>query len=341
MASFTFAKPLSVQVIIVSYRTAELVSRSLAALLEERKLAQKVNVKLTCYVIDNSGIDFESIDAYVKQHGFGDWVHVVKADRNGGFAYGNNRGFEYGFKHNPVIDYFFLLNPDAIVRPEAVLHLLDFMEKNPSAGTAGSSLENERGELWPMAFRFPRMLTEVVSALDFGPLYRAFEDKMVARTMGSTNEEVDWFPGASMMVRARAIKELGGMDESFFLYYEETDFCLKLKRHGWTNWYVPISRVMHIAGQSSGITAEGADTRKLPAYWFDSRRRYFIKNHGVRYAVLMDALANAANVANVFHNTLRGRQKRLRNDYVKDFLRGSCVTPQNCTIEPNRERLAP
>src|SRR5690606_37983075 len=217
-----------------------------------------------------------------------------------------------GLAREPKPDYFFLLNPDAVVRPGAISELVAFMEAHPDAGSAGSSLENERGELWPVAFRFPDMLNEVIPALQFGPLYRLFADRMVARTMGDAIEEVDWFPGAAMMCRASVIEELGGMDESYFLYYEETDFCLKLKRHGWKNWYVPASRVMHIAGKSTGVTSEGADVKRLPSYWFESRRRYFLKNYGKTYAVCTDALTTAANLAGEVQMRLRGKPEKLR-----------------------------
>jgi hypothetical protein len=78
------------------------------------------------------------------------------------------------------------------------------------------------------------------------------------------------------------------MDEQYFLYFEETDFCLHARRAGWSCWYVPASRVMHIAGQSTGVTNRDGPPRRRPQYLFDSRRRYFVKNHGLGYAALAD-----------------------------------------------------
>ena len=92
-----------------------------------------------------------------------------------------------------------------------------------------------------------------------------------------------------MFVRREAYDSIGLMDEGFFLYFEETDFCLRAQRAGWECWYVPESRVHHIRGQSTGVTEIGSQ-RRLPSYWFDSRRRYFIKSHGLAYAVLADLL---------------------------------------------------
>jgi N-acetylglucosaminyl-diphospho-decaprenol L-rhamnosyltransferase len=86
----------SVQVITVSYRSAELVKKSLHALAPERALLAPLGIQLTCFIIDNSQLDHEPIRAEVSAQGWSDWVTVVCAERNGGFAYGNNRGFEFG-----------------------------------------------------------------------------------------------------------------------------------------------------------------------------------------------------------------------------------------------------
>ena len=92
-----------------------------------------------------------------------------------------------------------------------------------------------------------------------------------------------------MLVRREVYDTIGLMDEGFFLYFEETDFCLCAHRAGWECWYVPEGNVHHIRGQSTGLTEIGSK-RRLPSYWFDSRRRYFIKSHGFPFAVLADVL---------------------------------------------------
>lgn len=90
------------------------------------------------------------------------------------------------------------------------------------------------------------------------------------------------------MIRRPVFESIGLMDEEYFLYYEETDFCLQAKRAGWSCWYVPDSKVMHIAGQSTGVTDREGPPKRRPQYVFDSRRRYFVKNHGWLYAALAD-----------------------------------------------------
>ena len=73
---------------------------------------------------------------------------------------------------------------------------------------------------------------------------------------------------------------IGGLDENYFLYFEETDFCLRARKAGFATWYVPQSRVMHIAGQSTKVTEVSDTPKRLPGYWFESRRRYYAVTFG-------------------------------------------------------------
>jgi N-acetylglucosaminyl-diphospho-decaprenol L-rhamnosyltransferase len=110
----------------------------------------------------------------------------------------------------------------------------------------------------------------------------------IAPPVCDENCQTDWVAGASMMVRREVFETVGLMDEEYFLYYEELDFCLAVYRAGWSCWYVPASRVVHLVGQSSGVTNTTQKPKRRPAYWFESRRRYFVKNYGRLYAMLTE-----------------------------------------------------
>jgi N-acetylglucosaminyl-diphospho-decaprenol L-rhamnosyltransferase len=331
------SRPIRVMVIIVSYKTAELVKAALLSLLNERGLLQSKEIELVCCVVDNASGDTKQLRPFLTEPEWQEWVHLIEAEKNGGFAYGNNVGFRYAFEASKEPDYFLLLNPDAEVRPNAVHVLVDFLEKHPQAGTAGSSLEMENGELWPYAFRFPNIVDEAIQPLAFGALERLVERYIVLRRMGDSPSEVDWYPGAAMMIRAQVIRELGGMDESYFLYYEETDFCMKVQRRGWSHWYVPTSRVMHIAGQSTGVTGEAGKNKRLPDYWFDSRRRYFQKNFGLRYAMAADALALLGQTVGGLRRLMKGEEQPPLGEQLSDFYRGSSLRRSNQRVELSQE----
>ena len=99
---------------------------------------------------------------------------------------------------------------------------------------------------------------------------------------------VDWVAGASLLIRLEVFRAVGLLDPGYFMYYEEVDFCLKASRAGWPCWYVPSSRVVHLVGQSSGVTSSSRARRRLPRYWFAARKRFFVANHGRAKALAAD-----------------------------------------------------
>jgi len=279
-----------VLVVIVNYRSAQLTLTCLRSLIPERALPE-LDIKVV--VIENDSGDAEVLERELAAF---DDVTLIKAPRNGGFSYGNNLGFRFAYETGWVPDYFHLLNPDTRIYPGAVSELVRFMQRHPRAAIAGSKFENGDGTQWPYAFRFPTLLSEVEAGLKIGVASRLLENWMVLRKMPDEPTRVDWIPGASMLVRRELIEQIGGLDEEYFLYYEETDFCLKAQRNGWECWYVPASHVVHLAGQSTGVTSQDADTRAMPGYWFESRSRYFRRNHGYLYAALTTGATIAAHL---------------------------------------------
>ena len=91
------------------------------------------------------------------------------------------------------------------------------------------------------------------------------------------------------MVRREVFESIGLLDPEYFLYFEDMDLCRRALNAGWSCWYVPQSRVIHLVGQSSGVTDVRRRAQRLPRYWFDSRHRYFVKHHGWVYAALADS----------------------------------------------------
>lgn len=323
-------KMLRVAVVIVTYRSAALTLDCLRSLQSERLHPA---YQLSVVVVDNASGDYPMIADFIARKGWGDWVSLVEAPRNGGFAYGNNFGFAQAMRlWNP--DYLHMLNPDTRVKPGAVGALLAFLEHNPVVGIAGSSFENGDGSDWPIAFRFPTALSEMESGLRLGLMTRLLRRWVVARTMESRSQPIDWCAGASMMLRRSMLEEIGGLDERFFLYYEETEFCWRAREAGYQTWYVPSSRVIHIAGQSTGLTERGAAPKRLPDYLFESRRRYFLLTLGLRQACVTDLLALAAGALGTFKLVLQGRRHEIVPGYLSDLWRHSVLHRRNRVLAP-------
>jgi len=274
-----------VLVVIVNYRTPTLTINCLRSLLPEVQSLPSLQV----VVADNHSPDDSviQIQTAIRTEGWNNWAALQPLERNGGYAYGNNAVIRPTLQSQYPPDYFLLLNPDTQVRPGAIQTLVEFMETHPPVGLAGSGMESAEGVPKRRSFRFHTILSELDNGLRLGVVSKLLSHWTIVKPMPDEPAEADWLPGASLMVRRQVFETVGLMDEEYFLYYEETDFCLQAKRAGWSCWRVPESRVMHIAGQSTGVTTPGSHNR-LPQYWFESRRRYFIKNHGWLYAAIAD-----------------------------------------------------
>jgi N-acetylglucosaminyl-diphospho-decaprenol L-rhamnosyltransferase len=274
-------------VVIVNYRTGPLVVRCLESLRGE--VAAHAGCRVA--VVDNCSGDGSAdvIESAIRTQGWSAWAEVIRSPRNGGFAAGNNVALTPALRAADGPVCFWLLNPDTVVHPGALGTTLEFLAAHPQAGIVGTAIDEASGQAWPYAFRFPSIGGELIDGLRLGIATRVFQRWAVVRRMPDAPQEVDWVSGASFFVRREVFERAGLMDEGYFLYYEETDFCLAAQRAGVQCWYLPTARVTHIAGQSTGISSgmpEGR--RRMPSYWFDSRRRYFTKNHGRGYAVLAD-----------------------------------------------------
>ena len=303
----------TVAVVMVSYRSASLTIDCLGTLAAERAAGRPANLKVV--VVDNDSGDASLISAAVAQQGWADWVRVVRAPRNGGFGYGNNLGVATA-RAAWGVEWVHFLNPDTLVRPGAIVALRDFLAAHPRAAMAGGRFLNGDGSAWSYAFRFPGLVSECEHGLALGLFSRLCHRHVVPRVMGEQAAQIDWVSGASMMMRVTAFEQLRGFDEGFFLYYEETDLCLRAHQAGWQTWYVPDSLVVHLAGQSTGVTCRDQAPRRLPAYWYEARRHYFVLNHGRLRAAAIDA---AALLAHALGRAKRGLQGRA-TDNVPHFL---------------------
>jgi len=316
---------LKIAVVIVTYKSARLTVDSLASIQPERKLP---GCTIRAVVVDNASGDLPEIERAVRERGWSDWVTLLEAPTNGGFAYGNNLGIARAYQDGRP-DYVYLLNPDAQVRAGAIATLADFMESHPAVGIAGSSFENFDGSDWPMAFRFPTLQSEIICGLEFGLVSRLLRRWEVPIRMPKIAQPVDWICGASMMVRPAVLESIGALDENYFLYFEETDFCHRAKQAGFPTWYVPASRVMHIMGQSTSVTDVTQGTKRLPAYWFESRRRYFIRTFGVRRAQLIDLVAVIAYSLGLLKRVALRRTRSAVPYFVRDLMRHSVLWRRN------------
>jgi len=332
-ASTTLAQaPLEVAVVILTYKSAQLAINCLRSIADQRDISQ---ITIRVIVVDNASGDLPTIGAAVRENDWSSWVNLIEAPRNGGYAYGNNFGIQYAFADGTP-SYIYLLNPDTEVRAGAIGTLVRFLESHPDVAIAGSSFENPDGSPWPIAFRFPTLLSELMGGIQLGLLTSLLRRWEVPRHMGTTPEAVDWICGASMLIRPAVLEAIGGLDENYFLYYDETDFCRRARNAGFSTWYIPASRVMHIMGQSTRVTGVSAGPRRLPAYWFESRRRYFAVTFGIPRAILIDVVALIAHSLGWVKRLALRRRHTAVPYFMRDLIRYSILWPGNRALPAAR-----
>ena len=275
---------MSLLVVIVNFRVASLVVDCLRSIVPELPCVPKARV----VVVENGSGDNSAaiINEAIASDGWSGWCRLIVSERNLGFTGGNNLPIVEALGSTEPPRYFLLLNPDTILRPGALAALVEFMDQHPWIGIAGSRLEDPDGTPQRSAFRFKTPLGELEAYARIGPLTRLLDRYVVAPPIVDHPIKTDWVAGASMVVRREVFARVGPLDEGFFTYYDDIDFCLTAGRHGWQTWYVPRSRVVHLVGQSTGVNAI---PRRLPSYMLEARRRFFLKHYSCSYATVIDA----------------------------------------------------
>ncbi|MEZ6189276.1 MAG: glycosyltransferase family 2 protein [Planctomycetota bacterium] len=296
--------------VIVNYRTAELTLQALDALVPQ---LEEVGGKAV--VVDNDSGDGEALAAGIAERFAERPVELVVAPRNGGFGYGNNLAIRPALAGDDPPDYVYLLNPDAYPDPGAIQALLDYMDAHPQVGIAGTYVHFPDGSERRSMFRFPSVLGEVAHGMRNRLVDRLLEDYIAAPPVPQENCEAEVVSGASMILRRELLDEIGLFDEGYFLYYEETDLCLRAVRAGWDIHYVRDSSVGHVGGAATHL-----DKGPIPRYWFASRRRYFLKNHG-RATMWAANVAWATTYASwLARKTLLGDRSGFRPRRLRDFV---------------------
>jgi GT2 family glycosyltransferase len=248
-------------IVIVSYNTRQLLKEcldSVYASLAESILASEV------VVVDNASRDGSA--AMVREHF--PQVRLIANEDNRGFAAANNQALSNlqpptsNLHPPPPPEYVMLLNPDTILRRNgadvsgnALAKLIHFMDENPRAGACGARLLHSDGSFQHSAFAFPTLFQVL---FDFFPINHRLTDSCLngryPRRLYQAGRPfpIDHPLGAALIVRREAIEQVGLLDERFFIYCEEIDWCLRIKAAGWGIWCVPEAEIVHHVAQSTG-----------------------------------------------------------------------------------------
>jgi len=246
-------------VIIVNWNTKNLLLNCLDSVFKTIK-----EISFEIWVVDNGSTD-GSVEAVKSKFPS---VKIIKNKKNLGFAKANNQALKQISGRYAV-----LLNTDTILTDGALEKIFFFMEDNPEVGICGGQLLNEDGSKQRCFGNVPTLITDLLSKslleILFPKRYFSKRQKYEIPT------EVESITGACMVVRKKAIDEIGLLDEKFFLYYEETDWCYRMRQKGWKVFYHPQAYIYHLRGKSS----EKTQNKAIIEFW-KSRYNFFKKHYG-------------------------------------------------------------
>ena len=259
-------------VVIVNYKTASLVLDCIDTL-----SGQLDQVLDHIVVVDNQsgGNDIELITKGVEQHTVSSLVTIVAAAGNNGFSAGNNLGIKA-----VSAEYYLLANSDTLFRSNTITELLHVARQYSQAGIVSPRLEEPDGQPQISCFNFHTPISELIGAASTGIITRLFKKYRVVRPTTDLITMPQWTSFACVLIKKEVFETVGYMDEGYFMYYEDVDFCRKTIEAGFTIVNTPRARVVHLCGQSSGVAKKQRERKRLPSYYYSSRSRYFKKHYG-------------------------------------------------------------
>lgn len=270
---------MSLLVVITSYRAKELTLDCLRSLEGE----VKANPGMRVGICDNGNEDgtAQYLTRAITENGWQDWCYIRTVMPNRGFSGGNNVILREALTSNEVPDYFLLLNADTIVHPGTIHYLLDIGERKKDIGIIGPSMEDLNSIPQPSCFRFTSPVSELIRAAKTGPVSKLLANWMVPLfPIPDTMIEPDWVGFACVLIRREVFSDIGVLDEGYFLYFDDVDYCRSARNAGWGILYVPDVRIVHIEGQSTDMPDYTRKRKRRPAYWYVSRSWYFSKFYG-------------------------------------------------------------
>ncbi|MCO6045351.1 glycosyltransferase family 2 protein [Aeoliella sp. ICT_H6.2] len=265
-------------IVIVCYRSADLVIDCLHSL-----APQIDDVPGTRVEICENGTGEESLahlQAAIDMNRWSDWVSITPISPNRGFAGGNNVVLGPALASENPPRYLLLLNADTIVRPGAIRAMYDGLEAQPNVGILSPRLEWPDGTPQGSAFLDFTPLHEFIKAAGTGTVTRLFKRGHGGMPLSDEPHHAEWVSFACALIRREVFQKCGLLDEGYYLYYDDADYCRLTRQAGWDVLYYPLARVVHLRGRSNPAKSLAAEKRRRPRYWYISRARYYAKFNG-------------------------------------------------------------
>ena len=259
-------------VIVLNYRTPGLTIDCLQSLEPQMQDARDLVL-----VVENGSNDgsAEQIEQAITAHWWQGWTRLIRSEINVGFPAGCNIGLK-------AVDAeaYLLLNNDTIVQAGAVASLLRALRERPEVGIISAGLQGRDGEPQVNCRRYISPVSEFLAAAATGPLTRLLRPYALPLPMSDGPQRPEWLCFAAVLIRREVFQHVGLLDEGYFNYFDDVDYCRRARAAGWHVLSWPEARVVHLVGASQSVESDKAMRRRRPTYYYASRARYFAKFYG-------------------------------------------------------------
>lgn len=290
---------MDLSIIIISYNTKDLLRKCLLSI--ERAIN---DYSYEIIVVDNASSD-GTVEMIKNEFPL---VHLIINKENIGFAKANNYGIQYAKGR-----YILLLNSDAILHTNCLNKMIKFMEMQKNAAALSPKVLNLDDTLQSKGNHFPSLTKALLLILKINKILpKKYLYKIFPNLFWDENEirKVDWISGCCMLIKKDALKEIGLLPESYFMYYEDLEWCLLAKNKGYDIWYYPKATITHIS--SSSPNNEIIKISVISTLMFF--RKHSSKFYGAIYLILELILALESLILNILFPLSK---KRIKNYYIK------------------------
>ena len=260
---------------IINYCTGEMTIACVESVLKD--LHETPEASICVVVVDNASGDGSAdvIDAWINTQAPDTPVRLVRSPTNSGFSGGHNQGIAAAQGR-----YYLVLNSDALLRPGFCRAILAAADAAPQTGLFAPRIEHEDGVQQVSCFRIPTPASELIRGAATGFVTKFLRRYDVPLGLPPAADQIGWSSFAGILLRDAMVQAVGLMDEGYFLYFEDTAYCLQAARAGWGISYVPEARFVHFRGGSAPVKSLARVGRRLPKYYYASRTRLFFQAHG-------------------------------------------------------------
>ncbi|WP_299784499.1 glycosyltransferase family 2 protein [uncultured Roseobacter sp.] len=257
---------------IINYKTKTLTLNCLQSVLADIG-SQAVQV----VIVDNASGDgsAEEIAAWIDAQPANTPVTMIRSETNTGFSGGHNLAIAA-----VKADHYLLLNSDAVLKPGFLSSILQTAQAHPEAGLVAPQIETDNGDIQVSCFRFHSPQSELIRAASSRPVTHLFRRYVVALEPPVETSRVEWASFACILLNARMIDDIGPMDEGYFLYFEDAEYCLRARRAGWGIVQDTQAIAIHYRGGSGPVKTLEKERKRLPTYFYASRTRFFRQAYG-------------------------------------------------------------